>query len=90
MSQLQKEMLSQAAGFLKSGGILVYATCTVLADENEMVAKYISETHPELQIESVADFVPPECGAMVSGPYLRSWPHKHDVDGFFAARWRKE
>lgn len=90
MSQLQKEMLSHAARFLKSGGILVYATCTVFTDENEMVAEYISNAHPELRIESVTDHLPPDCNSMVSGPFLRSWPHKHNVDGFFAARWKKE
>jgi 16S rRNA (cytosine967-C5)-methyltransferase len=90
MSQLQKEMLSHAAQFLKSGGILAYATCTLFTDENEMVAGYLLKTHPELRIENASDYLPASCSAMISGPYFRSWPHKHDVDGFFAARWKKE
>jgi 16S rRNA (cytosine967-C5)-methyltransferase len=90
MSELQKAMLAHAVQFLKSGGILVYATCTVFMDENEMVAEYLSETHPELRIEKASDHLPESCDSMTSGPYLRSWPHKHDVDGFFAARWKKE
>lgn len=90
MSQLQKELLDHCAAFLKSGGSLVYATCSVLCDENEMVARHFSEFHPDFHLEAAADHIPPACSAMASGSYLRSWPHKHDVDGFFAARWKKE
>ncbi|MFZ2445420.1 MAG: 16S rRNA (cytosine(967)-C(5))-methyltransferase RsmB [Syntrophobacteraceae bacterium] len=89
MSQLQKELLAHAAAFLKPGGALVYATCTVLADENEMVAHHFSETHPDFNLEIAGHHLPEACAEMAAGPYLRSWPHKHDVDGFFAARWRK-
>ena len=89
MSQLQKELLAHAAAFLKPGGALVYATCTVLADENEMVAQHFCETHPDFNLEMAAHHLPEACSEMISGPYLRSWPHRHDVDGFFAARWKK-
>lgn len=90
MSQLQKEMLSHASRFLKSGGTLVYSTCTVFADEDEEVAKQFSAEHPDFRLEPAVDFLPESCVAMVSGPYFRSWPHRHDVDGFFAARWKRE
>ncbi len=90
MSQLQTELLARAALFVKSGGTLVYATCTVLTDENEAVARTFSEAHPEFDLEKASDYLPESCSNMVSGPYLRSWPHRHDVDGFFGARWRKE
>ncbi len=89
MSVLQKELLSHAAQFVKAGGVLVYATCTVFRDENESVAQHFSESRPELELESAAGNLPYACREMVSGPYYRSWPHKHDVDGFFSARWRK-
>jgi 16S rRNA (cytosine967-C5)-methyltransferase len=89
LSVLQKELLSHAAQFLKPGGVLVYATCTVFADENESVAQHLSESHPELVIEAAAEALPSACREMASGPFFRSWPQKHDVDGFFSARWRK-
>ncbi|MGA2402360.1 MAG: RsmB/NOP family class I SAM-dependent RNA methyltransferase [Syntrophobacteraceae bacterium] len=88
LSQLQKELLSHAAQFLNPGGVLVYATCTVLRDENESVAQHLGESHPELAIEPAVEKLPYTCRDMVSGPYYRSWPQKHDVDGFFSARWR--
>jgi 16S rRNA (cytosine967-C5)-methyltransferase len=89
LSQLQKELLPHAAQFLKPGGVLVYATCTVLADENESVVRLLSESNPELALEPAVENLPEACREMVSGPYFRSWPQKHDVDGFFSARWRK-
>ena len=89
LSLLQKELLSHAARFLKAGGVIVYATCTVFTDENESVAQHLTESHPELAIEPAAENLPGACREMVSGPFFRSWPQKHDVDGFFSARWRK-
>ena len=89
LSLLQKELLSRAAGFLKSGGVLVYATCTVLREECEAVARHLSESLPELALQPAEEILPYRCREMTSGPYYRSWPHEHDVDGFFAARFRK-
>ncbi|SPF51703.1 Sun protein [Syntrophobacter sp. SbD1] len=90
LAQLQKELLSYASRFLKPGGVLVYATCTVLGDENESVAGSLGLLHPELALEPAAENLPHACCNMVSGPYYRSLPHKHDVDGFFSARWRRK
>ena len=89
LSRLQEELLPHAAQFLKPGGVLVYATCTVLTDENESVARHLSESHPELVLEPAAGNLPDACREMAAGPYFRSWPQKHDVDGFFSARWRR-
>ncbi len=89
MSQLQKELLAHAAKFLKRGGVLVYVTCSVFTDEDEAVAQYLSDLDPELHLEPVLSHLPESCRDMVSGPYFRSWPHRHDLDGFFVARWRK-
>jgi 16S rRNA (cytosine967-C5)-methyltransferase len=89
LSRIQKDLLSHATRFLKPNGVLVYATCAILTDENELVALHLSESHPELGIEPAAENLPGACREMVSGPYFRSWPQKHDMDGFFAARWRK-
>ncbi len=89
LSQVQKELLLHAARFLKTGGVLVYATCTVLREEDEMVAQYLMDSSPNLSFEPAAEKLPDRCVEMISGPYFRSWPHKHDMDGFFSARWRK-
>jgi len=85
----QKELLTHAARFVKRGGVLVYATCTIFKEENEEVAEHFSSIHPDFQLEPAADLLPPHCRALAAGPFFRSWPHRHGIDGFFAARWRK-
>ncbi len=89
LSLLQKELLSHGARFVKPGGVLVYATCTVLREEDEAVAEHLGTSHPELFLEEAVELLPTLCRHMASGPYFRSWPHKHDTDGFFSARWRR-
>ncbi len=90
----QTAILASAARLLKPGGRLVYATCSLLQVENERVADAFTEAH-------AADFEPlPALAALeaarvddparlVSGTYLRLWPHRHHTDGFFAAIWQK-
>jgi 16S rRNA (cytosine967-C5)-methyltransferase len=98
MAVLQAEILQNAARMLKPGGRLVYATCSLLPEENEAIAQAFSASH--------SDFVPLEVGALLtelkietaaklcSGgetgqKYLRLWPHRHQTDGFFAAAWQR-
>jgi len=88
-ARLQKELLKHAAQFVKSGGVLVYATCTVFKEENDEVAEEFTADHSDFAIEFAAGFLPPDCRPMVDGNYFKSWPHRHGVDGFFGVRWRK-
>ena len=90
----QTAILDSAARLLKPGGRLVYATCSLLAVENERVADAFTAAH-------AADFEPvPALAALeaarvdnpaplVAGPFLRLWPHRHHTDGFFAAIWQR-
>lgn len=87
-SLLQKEFLGNAARFVKPGGVLVYATCTLFFEENDEVADSFSQAHPEWTIESAADSLPEAARSIRQGPFFKSWPHRHGIDGFFAARWR--
>jgi 16S rRNA (cytosine967-C5)-methyltransferase len=88
-SLTQKAFLRQAARFVRRGGILVYATCTIFELENHGVAEEFSRDFPDWVLESAADVLPQSCRAMTDGPYLSTWPHRHGTDGFFAARWRR-
>ena len=85
----QKELLAHASKFVKKGGVLVYATCTVFADEDEDVARHFSAALPGWTQEPAAEFLPESCRALTEGLFLRSWPHRHGTDGFFGARWRR-
>jgi 16S rRNA (cytosine967-C5)-methyltransferase len=89
-SVLQKSLLEQGARFVKKGGVLVYATCTVFSEENESTAQHFSSTHPQYHLESLEQSLPSACHSMLEGLFFKSWPHRHDIDGFFACRWRRE
>jgi 16S rRNA (cytosine967-C5)-methyltransferase len=88
-SQLQEQLLRQAAHFVKQSGVLVYATCTLLREENEAVVERFASQHPHFVLEEVADLLPAYQPPIHDGRFLKTWPHRHDVDGFFAVRWRR-
>ena len=91
----QLAILNSAARLLKPGGRLIYATCSLLQEENEDVVQTFnnSEIGRNFQPTQVAQVLAslgcatPE--QLVKGDYLRLWPHIHQTDGFFAAIWHK-
>jgi 16S rRNA (cytosine967-C5)-methyltransferase len=88
----QRAILSSAARLLKPGGRLVYATCSLLADENEAVADAFSAAEPAFARCDAAACLPmPARGSqpLTEAGNLRLWPHLHATDGFFAAIWVK-
>lgn len=94
---LQGAILASAARLLKPGGRLVYATCSLLREENEAVAEAFAAAHPAFEPEPAADLLTagkvPDAAALCAGEggrFLRLWPHRHRTDGFFAAVWRKK
>jgi 16S rRNA (cytosine967-C5)-methyltransferase len=95
----QAAILQSAARLLKSGGRLVYATCSILPQENEDIAHAFSAANSEFEALSVGEILAgmkvSEFANLCSGGengqlYLRLWPHKHNTDGFFAAVWQKK
>jgi 16S rRNA (cytosine967-C5)-methyltransferase len=98
MAVKQAAILQSAARLLKPGGRLVYATCSLLPQENEEIAQAFSRANSEfsplpaveilsnLKIEGVASLC---SGGEGGGDFLRLWPHRHRTDGFFAAIWVK-
>ena len=97
MAVRQSAILQSAARMLKPGGRLVYATCSLLVQENELVAEAFAGLND--------DFLPLDAGEIMTNlkvagaeglcsggknglKYLRLWPHQHSTDGFFAAVWQ--
>ncbi|MBE5870575.1 MAG: hypothetical protein E7294_04865 [Lachnospiraceae bacterium] len=86
--QRQLFILEQAAGMLRSGGILVYSTCTFNAEEDEKVIETFLKNHEEFEpvpVNAKNGIVP---GGLAGT--IRLWPHRLDGEGHFAAKLRKK
>jgi 16S rRNA (cytosine967-C5)-methyltransferase len=82
---LQEKLLRQLWPLLETGGMLVYATCSVLKDENERQIRRFVERHPDAQpVELDVDW-----GVGTDGPGRQILPGDEDMDGFYYARLRK-
>jgi 16S rRNA (cytosine967-C5)-methyltransferase len=96
LAELQLRILTSAARLLKPGGRLVYATCSLLQQENEVVAQAFESTHGGFEPLSVKELLSdghvPAAALLCSegGQFMRLWPHLHGTDGFFAAAWQKK
>ena len=98
MTVKQAAILQSAARLLKPGGRLVYATCSVLPQENEAIALAFTAANKDftpleardilihLKVEGAASLC---SGPASGGEFLRLWPHRHGTDGFFAAVWQR-
>ncbi len=87
LTQLQDELLDAAAQAVRSGGLLVYSTCTIEPEENEERVVAFLNRHPDFSVESAKGYVPE---AMVTPEgYYRTFPPRDQTDGAFGARLRK-
>ncbi len=81
----QKRILAAAAGLLKPRGRLVYATCSLLRDENDEVVADFLAAHPEFSSLPATDILARRQIALPLHDHaLRLFPHRHATDGFFA------
>ena len=89
----QTAILDSAARLVKSGGRLVYATCSLLRDENEVVAEAFGAAHPDFvklpAEEALLAAHVERAQELTHDGYLRLWPHRQATDGFFAALWQR-
>jgi|KBSSwiStaDraftv2_1062776.scaffolds.fasta_scaffold21736_3 16S rRNA (cytosine967-C5)-methyltransferase len=81
----QASILAAAATLVKPGGRLVYATCSVLPDENEAIVAQFLAGHPGFAPGNAAADLARANIALDTGPTLQLFPHRHGCDGFFAA-----
>ena len=82
LATLQLELLTQTAHWLKPGGRLVYATCTLHPLENEAVVRQFLTEHPGWAIQPPKPETPAAAFATEAG-WIQVWPHIHNMDGFF-------
>jgi 16S rRNA (cytosine967-C5)-methyltransferase len=85
MQEKQASILAGAARLLKGGGRLVYATCSLLNEENEFIVEQFLASHPDFDLVPMSKVLDEQKIALEMDQYLKLLPHKHGTDGFFAA-----
>ncbi len=85
MAAKQSAILASAARLLKPGGRLVYATCSLLDEENRAVVEAFLAANPAFSLRPANEVLAGLGIALDTGPYLEMLPHRHGTDGFFAA-----
>lgn len=80
----QLKLLECASGYLKPGGIIVYSVCSTDSKEGEEVIKDFLQGNKSFKITNF-----PKAFEFPGGNFFRTFPHKHNMDGFFAVRLKK-
>jgi 16S rRNA (cytosine967-C5)-methyltransferase len=89
LAAVQKTLLKNASTRLKAGGTLLYSTCSTSEAENELVVEDFLLHHPEFVLENLNDLFPDLIDLIAYYGMFRAWPHRHGMDGFFAARIKR-
>lgn len=87
ITKLQKEILKNAAAYVKEGGVLMYSTCTINPEENEKMAEWLCEEF-SFEPESMSAYLPEPLKEQGESGILQLLPGIHETDGFFLAKLR--
>ncbi len=91
LAALQSAMLENVSKTLAPGGTLVYSTCTTEPEEGERIIEGFIGSNPGFFVQDAGGFLPAGAASMVKdNGFMRSYPHTHGTDGFFAARLRRK
>ncbi len=85
LNEKQAAILNSAARLLKQGGRLVYATCSILREENQGIVEAFLAAHPDFVLVPAGEALRQQHIALEMGDYLQLTPYLHNTDGFFAA-----
>lgn len=86
LPSVQRDILSNVSRYVRPGGVLLYATCTLLPRENEDVVTWLDGKENNFTLEAFS--LPGPIGQTEGMVTL--WPHRHGTDGFFIAKLRKK
>ncbi len=87
LPRVQRAILHNVCRYVRPGGVLLYATCTILRAENQDVVEDFLREHPDFEAEPLT--LPGPVGQLPQG-MVTLWPHIHGTDGFFLARLRRK
>jgi 16S rRNA (cytosine967-C5)-methyltransferase len=85
LTQKQTAILASASRLVKKGGRLVYATCSILPEENQDIVQAFLVAHPDFVLRPASEVLHQLKFDLAMGDYLELRPHLHNTDGFFAA-----
>ena len=85
ITKKQEKILFSAANLCKKGGYLVYATCSILHDENEKIIENFLQTRQDFQVIPFFKILRDIKIEHSQSDYLKLFPHQHGTDGFFGA-----
>jgi 16S rRNA (cytosine967-C5)-methyltransferase len=89
LAALQREILDGVAPLVRDGGVLVYAVCTLAREENADVIREFTAAWPRFTVDDLSRTVTGRARtALTPEGFLRTLPHRDDLDGFFIARLR--
>ncbi len=87
--RLQRKILGTVQDYVRPGGVLIFSTCTIGADENQFNLKWFLENYP-FRLENIDPYICDELKSRTTkGGYLQLLPGVHQSDGFFIARLRR-
>lgn len=90
LTVLQRQILHNAAAYVKPGGTLIYSTCTITREENTENVKWFLENYP-YELESLDPYLCEELHSETTREgYLQLLPGVHKTDGFFLARFKRK
>lgn len=86
LAERQGEILGAIAPLVRPGGVLVYATCSLFSQENDVVVRSFLAGNPSWRRATPEEHLPAPAAALVESGALRTFPHRNGLDGFFAVR----
>ena len=87
---IQQSILETCARYVRSGGYLVYSTCTLLPEENENQVRAFLDRHPEFEPDSDCTYLPDALRAQMRDGMIQILPNRDHLEGFFIARLRRK
>lgn len=87
---LQDQLLSVCSRYVKPGGVLVYATCSILPEENTVRTQAFLDAHPEFTVDRLPDTIPDALRRHETGLGLQLMPHRDGTEGFYMIRMRRQ
>ena len=87
--ETQRKMLDTCSRYVKPGGLLVYATCSILPDENARQTEAFLLTHPEFSIQALPETIPESLRQYEGSLGLQLLPYRDSTEGFYIVRMRR-